>query len=217
MKIKVILNRLLIVTLLILCFGLTTSIAEAITVDTYFSIEQYGENAIFGGATGYGQIQCNSYPLTVYQYWAPPGEVFGRISLSSLIVSKSGFGYVDYYQNGVWSQNWQHIGSSTSTQFDYDWPLPPNVTAVRISTPGTGYESYIKWRINLYYGNNLRKNVDDVKNITVQARDFANAANTAATNAQTAAQAASNQTWYSGKYGGSSESTADITGYIRML
>lgn len=31
------------------------------------------------------------------------------------------------------------------------------------------------------------------------------------------ANAANNQTWYGGKYGGSSESTADVAGYIRML
>lgn len=43
----------------------------------------------------------------------------------------------------------------------------------------------------------------------------AQAAQSAAQAAQTAATTASNQTWYGGKYGGSSEDVADTAGYIR--
>jgi len=71
-------------------------------------------------------------------------------------------------------------------------------------------------------------NTDQVAALTLEtveeARDVANTAATNATNAYNAANTAAtmaqnavNQTWYGGKYGGTAESTADITGYIRML
>ncbi|NPV74327.1 MAG: hypothetical protein HPY89_11255 [Pelotomaculum sp.] len=50
-----------------------------------------------------------------------------------------------------------------------------------------------------------------------QAKTSADAAKTSADTAATRAQTTINQTWYSGKYGGTAESTADITGYIRCL
>jgi len=66
---------------------------------------------------------------------------------------------------------------------------------------------------------------DAANTAAANATNAYNAANTAATNASNAktsadtaatrAQTTANQTWYGGKYGGTSESTADIAGYIR--
>lgn len=58
-------------------------------------------------------------------------------------------------------------------------------------------------------------NAQNAYNAAIQAKDAANAAKTSADTAASRAQTTINQTWYSGKYGGSPESTADIAGYIR--
>ncbi|NPV73325.1 MAG: hypothetical protein HPY89_05950 [Pelotomaculum sp.] len=90
-----------------------------------------------------------------------------------------------------------------------------------------------RWVINYWQSDALvQQSVDNAYNAYLSANtaatnatnamNAANAAKTSADNANsnayiasTRAQTAIDQTWYSGKYGGSPESTADITGYIR--
>ncbi len=69
---------------------------------------------------------------------------------------------------------------------------------------------------------NMMLNVQNAANNALNAYNAANTASANASSAKTSADTAAsraqttiNQTWYSGKYGGTSESTADIAGYIR--
>ncbi|MDH7605250.1 MAG: hypothetical protein QHH13_10140 [Melioribacter sp.] len=131
-------------------------------------------------------------------------------------------------------------GWVTGTNYTFNMPnMPDNYKQISLAY-GLGFYTSSVGTVNYQYNNITFKvcRIGADQNTVKQARDAANtaavnatnaynAANTAATNAANAktsadtaatrAQTAVNQTWYSGTYGGSSESVGNIAGYIRML
>lgn len=71
-------------------------------------------------------------------------------------------------------------------------------------------EEYVKGNGTIYYTANFSD-----QDTVIEARNAAISAKTSADTAANRAQTTVNQTWYSGTYGGLSESVSDLAGYIR--